>query len=193
MRSRRGLRPRTGPRDQPCGPPVQPYARATASAPATGLTGLNTRPVRSLCTLRSPRSPGIHATLGSGCLPGSTGRSPAKGPDTGFTCSRHMVPPVQASWRNALPGGPGRLPSPGSHRSGHAQFAHPALQDTGSPLQRWVEWTAIAGGRGKTSSSRLNRSHVISAFLERRPRAQNQARTSQCLKLLSACEFPVIP
>ena len=64
-------------------------------------------------------------------------------------CVYIMLPPSQGfPWRK--PGGPGRLPAQGSHRSGRARLAHPAPRDTGSLRGAhhrvqfwWREWVPL--------------------------------------------------
>ncbi len=50
-----------------------------------------------------------------------------------------------------------RLP----HRSGLADFPHPARQDTASLRERSAECTTTGGVSGKTAASALKRSHAI--------------------------------
>ncbi len=64
----------------------------------------------------------------------------------------------------AVPGGPGRLLPPGSHRSGHARSTHPARQIRGLPGERAV---VRAGGSGYCRLSSVKRSHGIRALSDR--------------------------
>ena len=77
-------------------------------------------------------------------------------------------------------GGPGGLRLRGSHRSGRAEFPHPAPRgrDLRYARVQSMRYRTRGGGRGYLSSTCLNRSHVIRFLPPRRPSHFCQALTT---------------
>jgi hypothetical protein len=137
-----------------------PSANLTTSAPHQYHSrGSITRPAGPLCTLRSrdhSRSTQHSVPAGGQPLPGQDLHLLGRSEGFRHACPSTWLPPSPSfAWRK--PGGHGRLLARGSHRSGRAQFGHPAPRTMVSLRdEKHCEPHAVGGADSARSNGQIS-------------------------------------